>query len=556
MEPSRNDTQKNWNIWQPFLLSSAVVVGMLVGFRLQDIQPSITVHREDVLSSGPALGQFGRMEELIRYIDAKYVDEVDEEELVETAVNNLLKELDPHSSYISKERLQEVNEQLDGSFEGIGIEFMIVEDTIVVVTPVAGGPSYLAGVLPGDKIVAINDTLIGGEELNSRKVVKRLKGEKGSTVKVGVLRGQEEVMRIFEITRDEIPINSLDAAYMLAPEIGYIRLNRFSGTTYTEVMEAMEKLIDQEGMKHLVLDLRQNPGGYLQEATKLLSQLFNERSKLLVYTEGENVRRNDYETTGKNFFKLDKIAVLIDEGSASASEIVAGAIQDWDRGVIVGRRSFGKGLVQEQYNLRDGSALRLTVARYYTPSGRSIQVPYENLGDYQEVQSHRMDRGELVNGDEYVSEDTTRYYTAGGRTVFGGGGIMPDVFVPADTLLLNAQVQHLQQYIPEFILKNISRLKEEIGEDLSGFTRNYSITDEFLEDYLNYAREKHGLEGEEDLEPDFRQTVFIRNILKARIARQFFNSEGYYRVKNEDDPTVQAALRALKSSNPLTYEYQ
>jgi carboxyl-terminal processing protease len=556
MTPEKNHPQKNWNIWQPFLLSSAVVVGMLIGFRLQDIQPTLNIHSRDIISVGPAVGEFGQIEELIRYIEAKYVDEVDREELVEEAINNLLAELDPHSSYISRERLQEVNEQLDGSFDGIGIEFMVIEDTIVVITPVAGGPSDMAGILPGDRIVSINDTILRKEDFSSKEVVKRLKGEKGSEVKVGVLRGEDDQLRHFSIVRDQIPLNSLEAAYMLGPETGYIRLNRFSSTTYAETMEALERLIEKEGMKHLILDLRQNPGGYLQEATKLLSQLFKERNRLLVYTEGDNVRRNDYETTGQNFFAIGKIAVLIDEGSASASEIVAGAIQDWDRGVIVGRRSFGKGLVQEQYNLRDGSALRLTVARYYTPSGRSIQVPYEDLDDYQEVQSHRMDRGELINGDTFSSGDTTRYYTAGGRVVYGGGGIMPDVFVPADTMILNARLQKIQQYIPEYILRHLPDLEEYAGDDLEQFAANFRTGDELFGDYLSFVEQKVTDDAPLDLNLNGQQVRYLKNQLKARIGRQFFNNQGYYLIRNTEDPAVQTAVKALYSSNPLTYEYK
>ena len=356
---------------------------MLIGTRMQSNPPTaiaIDLPRGHDALPPSTIGQ-GKLEELIRYIESRYVDEVNKDELVKEAIDNILYQLDPHSNYISAEQLKEVNEQLEGSFDGIGIEFVVVDDTVMVVAALSGGPAEGAGILSGDKIVQIEDSLTIGKNIDYEGVLTKLKGEKGSKIKLGVLRGLEKSIRKFTLTRDKISVHSVEVAYMLDDLTGYIKINRFSANTYDEFMKNLEKLVDEKGMKHLVIDLRQNPGGYMQEATNILSQLFKEKDKLLVYTKGKNVPRNDYKSTGRTFYDVENIAVLTDEGSASAS------------GVIIGRRSFGKGLVQEQYRLRDGSAIRLTVARYFTPSGRCIQKPYESREDYDEDMAERMKAG-------------------------------------------------------------------------------------------------------------------------------------------------------------------
>ncbi|NRA49611.1 MAG: S41 family peptidase, partial [Phaeodactylibacter sp.] len=408
MLQDRPSAPNKFSIWLPLLFAIVLVTGMLLGMRMQSTMPKMVVEQEETGVEG--IGQ-GKIEEILRYVEAKYVDDVDKEALTEEVIDDLLSKLDPHSNYISAEELMAVNEQLKGNFDGIGVEFMLLEDTIVVVTPLVGGPSESAGILSGDRIVQIADSTIAGVGMNSDDIIRMLRGEKGTDVEIGILRGNETELRRFTVTRDEIPMNSVDVAYMLDETTGYIKVNRFSATTYEEFMKALEGLVENQDMEDLVLDLRHNPGGYLQQATNMLSQLFRDKDKLLVYTEGDAVSRSEYSSTGRNFFDVEDVVVLIDEGSASASEIVAGAIQDHDRGVIVGRRSFGKGLVQEQYKLRDGAALRLTVARYYTPSGRSIQKPYDDPEAYDLEMYDRYETGELEAAKNMVVEDSTEYYT-------------------------------------------------------------------------------------------------------------------------------------------------
>ncbi len=535
------------SIFLPLLLSVFLVGGMLIGFKLKSNKSSSIGESISIISATEP----GRLEELIRYIEARYVDDIDRDEMTESAINTLLKQLDPHSNYISSKDLKEVNEQLEGNFEGIGIEFMLLEDTILVVSPIAGGPSEKVGVLAGDKIVMIEDSLIAGKNINNRDVISMLKGERGSSVKIGVLRGKNPDLKFFEIQRDKIPLQSVEVGYMLNKETGYIKVNRFSATTYKEFMEKLEKLVEEHEMKDLVIDLRQNPGGYLNEATNILSQLFQEKDRLLVYTEGRTVKRNEYETTGKPFFKIDDIAVLIDEGSASASEILAGAIQDWDRGVIIGRRSFGKGLVQEQYSLKDGSALRLTVARYYTPTGRSIQKNYEDREAYNHDVYDRYDTGELYNKDSIAIVDSTKFYTKiKKRQVYGGGGITPDIFIPLDTNGVSDYYIDVRGFIPQFAHRYVEGHKDEFDYNLKEFVSLYDVPRHTLDAFIDYA-EKQGVALDAD---DLRESKEdLKLAIKARIARKLYGDEGFYSVWNEEDKVVKKALEALQQPNPLTY---
>ncbi len=544
-----SDKPLGLRIWLPLLLSIALVVGMFIGLSMQKTPHIVKV--DDKLDAPITTRiETGRVEELIRYIEAKYVDDVDREKLVEKAINNILKELDPHSNYITSKQLKEVNEQLDGNFEGVGIEFMMLEDTVLVVSPISGGPSEQAGIMAGDRIVEIEDTVVAGVELEVKDIVSKLRGVKGSEVRVGCLRNQENKLRKFTIVRDEIPLISVDVGHMLNDDTGYIKISRFSATTYQEFMKKLEYLVEKKNMKHLVIDVRQNPGGYLQEATKLLSQLFQERDRLLVYTEGRTVHRNDYESTGKSFFELGNIAVLIDEGSASASEILAGAVQDWDRGILIGRRSFGKGLVQEQYELSDGSALRLTVARYFTPSGRSIQKSYNDLEKYNSDVYERYQSGELVSADSIHIADTTKFYTAQNRIVYGGGGITPDVFVPMDTVTINDYYLSIRQHVPQFIYRYVDQHRQELEyTNIDDFKAGYSVSDEALEELLQYAATK---DVERDEEALMKSKDGLKLLFKARVARSLFNDEGYFSVLNDEDPIVKTALKQLKKTSPLT----
>ncbi|HMQ49574.1 MAG TPA: S41 family peptidase [Saprospiraceae bacterium] len=545
-------SHKSVQVWLPFLLALTLVLGMLIGNRLPSAKTDIIPQGRDLNMNG--LPGQGKIEEILRYIEAKYVDEVDREALMEEVISELLARLDPHSNYITASQLQLVNEQLDGNFTGIGIEFMMIEDTIVVVAPLAGGPSEAVGILANDKIVSIEDSIIAGVQMSSDDIVDMLRGEKGSKVNIGIIRGTEKKVRNFSITRDEIPMHSIDVAYMVDDKTGYIKINRFSATTNEEFLNSLKTLVEEKGMEDLVIDLRQNPGGYLQQATQMLNQLFKEKDKLLVYTEGRAVNKSEYESTGRALFNVQDIVVLIDEGSASASEILAGAIQDQDRGIIVGRRSFGKGLVQEQYKLRDGSALRLTVARYYTPSGRSIQKDYKHTQNYDQDIAERFASGELehiVDQNNPDSDDTTKYYTSVGRIVYGGGGISPDFFVPIDSILKNDYYLELRLYLPEFVFKYVNDHRSALDMSLEDFARKFQVKDGVLEEFIQFAEAK-GIKRKagqlQIAKPE------IKRLLKARIAKLLYDNEGFYTIWNQDDAMVKEALKQLTQPAPLTAE--
>lgn len=534
----------------PLLFAIVLVVGMLIGMRLQSEAPTVVD-----LQEGSALNaqNYSKIEELLRYIEAKYVDEVDRSELIDEAISNILKQLDPHSVYYNPEQVRAVNEQLEGSFDGIGVEFVIVDDTVAVVTPMKGGPSEMAGILAGDKIVEVEDSVVAGIGVTPLGISSLLKGEKGTKVKVGIIRGNEQKIRYFTLTRDAIPNESVDISYMLDDKTGYIKINRFSATTYEEFMKGVEEMTEKHGMEDLVIDLRQNPGGYLQQATNILSQLFQERKKMLVYTEGRSVYRSEYESTGRTFFKIDDIAVLIDEGSASASEILAGALQDQDRAYIIGRRSFGKGLVQEHYRLRDGSALRLTVARYYTPSGRLIQKSYDDREGYRQDLRARLDSGELSDEHQIAIFDSTEYFTAEGRVVYGGGGIIPDIFIPLDTTLINEYYLRSQQHMRPFAFKYLKQHSEQFDyPSLKNFKERFQISNAVFNEFVRFA-DANGLAMQETEIKAARQRISLA--LKAIFASNLFGEEGYFSVWNEEDPMVKRAIQELNRSNPIS-EYR
>ena len=549
--PQNIEQNTSNKFWFPLAFAFVLILGILLGIKLQKEVPIVpVVEGETSVEAKP-----GKVEELLRYIEARYVDEVDRDELVQQAIDNLLKELDPHSIYIPSDQIQRFNEQLEGNFEGIGIEFLVVEDTIVVIKPTKDGPSDKAGIIAGDKIVSVGDSLIVGEKLIESNIIDSLRGKGGTTVNIGILREGQSDVQYFKVTRGEIPIYSVDAAYMLNKNTGYIKINRFSSTTHTEFLRNLERMVDEESLENVVIDLRDNGGGYLQEATSILNQFFREKDRLLVYTEGKNVHRSDYETTGKSFFSIDNIAVLVDEGSASASEILAGAIQDYDRGIIIGRRTFGKGLVQEQYNLSDGSAIRLTVARYYTPSGRSIQRDYENADNYDSEISARLQSGELYSGERVITSDSTKYYTQDGRVVYGGGGIIPDVFVPLDSSKTTPYFAQLQPSIRTFIYKYYQANKKgpDSGntsfdfKDLEDFVDNFEISDQTYDNFqASIENEKLLIQSRsvKDLKP------LTKLYLKARLAKHLYDDNGLYAVLNSDDDVVKKALQILEMPNP------
>jgi len=533
-------------IWMPLALAIVLVLGIVIGGRLQQIAPAVYIDRANEYNS--QVWKQGTVEELIRYVEAKYVDSTDRRSLTEAAINSILNDLDPHSSYIPSDELSEVNDQLDGNFDGIGVEFLMLDDTIVIVAPMSGGPSEAAGILAGDKIVQIEDSIIVGRNLKTDDIINMLRGEKGSEVRIGVLRGSEKQIRKFTVKREKIPVHSVEVAYMLNKNTGYIKIIRFSANTYEEFMKSLETLTEK-GMKNVVLDLRYNPGGYLQQATNMLSQFFKEKDKLLVYTEGRTVIRTEYKTTGRPSFDIANLVVLIDEGSASASEIIAGAIQDHDRGLIVGRRSFGKGLVQEQYRLSDGSALRLTVARYYTPSGRSIQKPYKGNDVYESDVFQRFESGEFFSADKNVVKDSTKFYTSGGHVVFGGGGIMPDVFVPVDSALMSNLYLELRQHVSGFVFNYMQQHEKSFKDyQLASFRNNFYTSDQVYSQFMKYAETKGVKKKPADGSSVKKE---IKHFIKARIARHLFNEEGFYTVWNDLDSAVKKAIELLGNPDPI-----
>ena len=525
------------NYLLPLLFSVVMVIGMIIGFKL----------RESTWTKRPIVekADYNKLEEVFSLVENKYVDTIAKEKVIDKLIENLLEELDPHSFFISAKDLESVNESLEGNFEGIGIEFYVLKDTIIVVSPISGGPSEALGIMSGDKIIRIEDSVVAGIGITNNQVIKKLRGEKGTKVKVGISRRNAPELLDFVITRDKIPIFSVDVGYKVDQETGYIRINRFSATTYREFMKELKKL-KKQGMEKLVIDLRQNPGGYLNAATMIADELIRDK-KLLVYTEGKAYDRKEYNSRSDGVFEKGELAIIIDEGSASASEILAGAVQDWDRGVVVGRRSFGKGLVQEQYNLRDGSAVRLTVARYYTPSGRSIQKPYNNGSqEYHEEIVERYYHGEYTSKDSIEFADSLKYFTSEGKPVYGGGGIMPDVFIPLDTTVDFQYLARIRGYVPEFVYDYYSK-QQEFFEQFRGFddfNKNYHIPNAVLQEFIDDA-ESRGLKvSKSDLDP-LKDKVKI--ILKAFVARQLWKNEGFYPVINTIDDTFLKTLEILES---------
>lgn len=530
------------NIFLPLVLALALAGGIWIGFKMASTQKSPHVIGAN---QGQDPSNSGKVEEVLRFIDARYLEQESSDKLENAAIEAVLKELDPHSSYISLDNIEQVNESLNGNFEGIGIEFYILEDTIYVVGVIDEGPSDQAGLLKGDKIIMIDDSLVAGKNIYNKNVINKLKGEAGSPVTIKVKRAGFAGLKEMQITRGEIPMYSVLTACMLNKSTGLIKINRFSGTTYDEFMKALDDLVENQGMQHLILDLRHNPGGYLQAATKILDQLFTSR-KLLVYTEGRNFHRKEYNSTGKAIFEVNKVVVLIDESSASASEIVAGAIQDNDRGLVIGRRSFGKGLVQEQYKLTDGSALRLTVARYFTPSGRYIQKPYDGSeGRYGDDLRKRYESGELYSKDSIQISDSTVYRTVNGRIVHGGGGIIPDIFIPLDTSRINAYFQAINLLGRDYIYKFLDHKRFALAKKYptyEDFEANFSVSDLFLEQLVLYAESKD-LKQDNGLFKKYKADLKME--IKANIADQLYGEVAYYKTRFSIDAMVQRAIKEI-----------
>ncbi len=521
-------------------------------------------------------------------IENMYVDKVDENKLAEDAIVSLLEKLDPHSNYLTPEEVKEMNEPLEGNFDGIGVQFNMLTDTLYIIQVIPGGPSEKVGVKAGDRIIMVDDTLIAGVKMPTNSVMKRLKGPKGTNVTIKVLRQGLADLLTFRIVRDKIPVYSLDAHYMLDKETGYIKLSRFAATSHEEFVTALKKLQSQ-GMKNLIFDFQGNGGGYLKAAIDIADE-FLKQNEIIVYTEGVRQKREEAVASSKGLFEKGKLIVLVDESSASASEIVAGAVQDWDRAVIVGRRSFGKGLVQRPIPLPDGSMIRLTTARYYTPTGRCIQKPYEkgNLDSYNKDLIDRYNHGEMMSADSIHFPDSLKYSTlVNHRTVYGGGGIMPDYFVPFDTTRYTAFHRNISamglinKMSMNMIDKNRAEYKKKYPT-VDKFISDFTISDSVMDELLSWARqEKKNLTAKEkpaastvksenqEVEivdsPDFndsgssseitpkelaefeKSSPLIRLQIKALIARDLWDMNEYYQIINQENESLRKAKEIIKS---------
>ena len=476
-----------------------------------------------------------------------YVDQTDENKLAESAIIGMLKELDPHSTYCNPEEVKRMNEPLQGNFDGIGIQFNMASDTLFVIQPVSGGPSEKVGIRAGDRIIYVNDTLIAGVKMPTEDVMRRLKGPKGTKVNLKVERRGVNELLSFEVVRDKIPVHSLDASYMITPKIGYIKINRFGATTHQEFMDALASLKGQ-GMQDLIFDLQGNGGGYLNAAIDIANEFLGHK-ELIVYTEGRRNGRQDFFAKGDGKHQEGRLMVLVDEYSASASEIVAGAVQDWDRGTIIGRRSFGKGLVQSPINLPDGSMIRLTIARYYTPAGRCIQKPYESIEQYNADLIERYNRGEMMSADSIHFPDSLRSKTLKeGRTVYGGGGIMPDCFVPVDTTRMTEYHSRLSNkgVILKVHLQLIDTYRDKWMKeykDYAVFCKKFDL-DARLMKQLIAAGEKEGIAYDE---AQYRRSEpLIKLQLKALIARDLWSMNEYYHTINAVNESVKKAVELLE----------
>ncbi len=521
----------------PLLLGVAVVIGVYIGSKL-----NFNDTTDKIFATNSKKDKLNR---LIDYIDYEYVDEVNTDSIVDITVNRILENLDPHSVYIPMDQYEDNADDMRGNFVGIGVSFYVYKDTIAVIRTVDDGPAAIAGIKSGDRILYADEVQLFGESFDRDSITKYLKGEINSKVKLKIFRpsntkenkGEEELLT-FKVKRKRVPLVSVDASYKLTDEVGYIKVNRFSETTYDEFKEALDKLLD-ESITKLVLDLRNNPGGYISSAEKIIDEFLDD-DKLILITKNKSGKVDETFATKRGDFEEGNLYVLINENSASASEIVAGALQDNDRGIIIGRRSFGKGLVQREMSLGDGSAVRLTIARYYTPTGRSIQRPYGNGNEayYRDYEKRYRD-GEMISADSIKVTDSLRYKTPKGKVVYGGGGIIPDVFIPKDTSIENETLEYITRngfvsyFVFEFLEKNRNLFSE---MPLNDFIDNYKVNDKLVQDFIEYSNfdEAHIGFG--------KYTDQFKNVLKASIAQQLFGSNTYEFILNQNDVMLKKVI--------------
>ena len=524
---------KKLKVWLPLLFAVVMILGMLIGYRLYE-----NTNTRGFLKTR----KLNRVQEVLDLVNLKYVDSVNMDSLGEEAIDGILSHLDPHSYFIPASDREEMNEDLRGNFEGIGIEFLILNDTVNVINVLAKGPSDQAGLRVGDKFIKVNDSIVAGNGINADRIKKLLRGPGASTVKIAFLRGQKDTTLV--IQRGAIPLPAVDAAYMIDKSVGYIRINKFSRTTYQEFMESME-ILQKQGLQKLILDLRGNGGGIVDQAVDIADEFLDDE-KLIVYTMGTRSPRKDYRAQKPGVFESGKLILLVDEGTASASEILTGALQDWDRATIMGRRTFGKGLVQEPFQLSDGSELRLTIARYYTPIGRSIQKPYNKGHDeYNEEVINRFHDGEVIHGDTSTNHAGPSYKTNGGRTVYGGGGITPDIFVALDTNAISKNITALyiggtlNNFIYSYYMQNMDELKQ--FKSPAEFASGFHNEEKLWRNLVAFAAKDSIQIGQVSAKD--KETMQTR--IKALLARLIWRSDGYFQVSNLKDHVVQRAIEEI-----------
>lgn len=536
-------SEKNGNtvkLWIPLLFAVTLIAGMTIGFRLRDSLRN----KRDIIT---VIQRNDRVEQIIDLINARYVDSVDANILYEDAVQGIIQNLDPHTIYIPADRLDGINEDLEGSFFGIGVEFAIAEDTIQITAVMENGPAEMAGIQIGDKLIKVGDSVVAGTGITSTRIIKMLKGKQFSKVFLTMMEPLTNRERVVTLKRDAIPKYSIEAAVMLDDSTGIIKINRFAATTYEEFKKQLAYLKNQ-GMKQLIVDLRQNAGGYMEPAKQIADE-FLSGDKLIVVTKGINSVAHSYIAGQQGDFEEGKLIILVDEQSASASEILAGAVQDWDRGIVMGRRTFGKGLVQDQFDLEDGSALRLTIARYYTPSGRSVQRSFEKgREEYSHDFLERYETGELTGEETYTYPDTTKYYTAAKRIVYGGGGITPDVYVPYDTNKLSTTIldlvfsDNVKNAVWSYFIRNRAALKN--YKNVRDFDKDFKA-ETLIERYLELQDRRTRKVVEMMLKKN-NHRAFLGLQMKAQLARMLFRDNGYYTIAYKDDNMVQKALQTMK----------
>lgn len=540
-----SDQRKRYIIWEPFLLAAMVVLGMILGNKMDFYYEK----KKDPVS--PEVRSIGEVEQLLRFIETNYVDDVDGRDLTQKAIDAILQELDPHSQYLSPRLREELEEDMNGAYLGVGVEKIRIGDSLYVIWTTPGSPADGAGIVPGDRIVAVNDSIEITSDISDDSLAVLMKREQNADIALTLVKSSGDTAYV-NVPREEIPLPSIDIAVMLDDSIGYIKVNRFSNDVYKEFMQNVEDLAN-EGMDDIVIDLRGNPGGYLQEAVKILSQLIEQKESVLVYTEGAHSKRTEYKSTGRRFYEIDDITLLTDTGSASASEIMAGALQDLDRGLVVGRRTFGKGLVQEQYRLLNGAALRLTTARYFTPSGRLIQRDYTDIEEYERDAVNRHKTGE--NRDERLIPigDSTRHFTRTGRIVYGGGGIVPDVFVPKANPFNSTDWPHILFFLQAYLVRDLDRW--DLPDNQERYMEDFVFSEEELDQLIDHLEhqwpisELSGYAG--------RETIGL--YARAYLARMKYRSNDiFFRILMKEDDVLKEARTLIEENkvDPLLARIQ